>query len=257
MNPPRTTHTVTAVVRNSSNLLVPGVALTFTVNAGPNAGTRGAGVTDAAGRASFTYKSNGKIGDDSILAAYGPAGSVSATVRWDTPPIAGAGLDQKVKCPATIKLSGISSIDPDPGDSLSYTWTSLSIDGSLAGPRQSVFLPFGSHIFNLQVQDSLGLSSSDQVTIAVVDTIAPSYTFVPPDMVVNTATPAIPPPTATDNCGGPVTITHNAPAIFPPGLTKIIWRAMDASNNIRSAKTIVTYNPPVLDNASSIARSLR
>jgi hypothetical protein len=45
-------------------------------------------------------------------------------------------------------------------------------------------------------------------------------------------------------CGGPLTITNNAPAVFPKGTTQVIWSATDPCGNTSSA----TQNVVVADN---------
>jgi hypothetical protein len=70
------THTVTATVQDNNGNRVVGAQVTFTVTAGPNAGATGvcsANVnctTDASGKVSFTYASNGNAGTDTIQACF-------------------------------------------------------------------------------------------------------------------------------------------------------------------------------------------
>lgn len=71
-----TSHTVTARVTDMLNNPQPGVQVTFTVLAGPNAGASGTCTvnanctTDANGNVSFTYTSNGVLGTDDIQACF-------------------------------------------------------------------------------------------------------------------------------------------------------------------------------------------
>src|SRR6185369_2288084 len=54
---------------------------------------------------------------------------------------------------------------------------------------------------------------------------------------------------ATDNCGGAVTVTNNAPASFPTGTNLVIWTVTDSSGNTATCvqTVIVTDNlPPVI-----------
>jgi hypothetical protein len=62
-------HTVTAKVVNASNDPQVGVAVDFTVTAGPNQGTTGNGTTDGNGETTFTYTSS-TAGVDDILAEF-------------------------------------------------------------------------------------------------------------------------------------------------------------------------------------------
>jgi hypothetical protein len=64
-----TSHTVTAKVQPPGSGPIPGVAVQFSVTAGPNQGTTGAGTTDANGEATFSYTSNA-AGVDGIVAEF-------------------------------------------------------------------------------------------------------------------------------------------------------------------------------------------
>jgi hypothetical protein len=70
VNPVGTDHTVTATVVDDAGAPVPGVEVMFDILSGPNAGGSGAGVTDAAGMASFTYTGSGGPGIDTIVASF-------------------------------------------------------------------------------------------------------------------------------------------------------------------------------------------
>jgi uncharacterized repeat protein (TIGR01451 family) len=66
-NPVGTSHTLTASVTVDGSP-EGGIVVTFTVEAGPNAGTTGTCTTDATGQCTFTYTSNGIPGTDIIRA---------------------------------------------------------------------------------------------------------------------------------------------------------------------------------------------
>jgi hypothetical protein len=70
LNPPGTSHTVTAKVVDAAMLPIAGVTVTFNVIAGPNTGATGTGSTDAAGQATFTYTGSGGVGADVIQASF-------------------------------------------------------------------------------------------------------------------------------------------------------------------------------------------
>jgi len=64
-----TSHTVTATLQDSLGSPIIGRSVTFTITSGPNAGTTGTAITDAAGKATFTY--TGLVpGDDTIMASF-------------------------------------------------------------------------------------------------------------------------------------------------------------------------------------------
>jgi hypothetical protein len=69
-NPVGTAHTVTAAVQNTNGEPVAGRQVRFRVLTGPNTGANGIIVTNASGRAEFTYTSNGVIGTDTIQACF-------------------------------------------------------------------------------------------------------------------------------------------------------------------------------------------
>jgi hypothetical protein len=85
-----TSHALTATVTTDTpapGTPVVATTVTFTVEAGPNVGTSGTALTDATGVASFSYTSNGLVGDDIIRARFtDSAGRVQtsnlATKHW-------------------------------------------------------------------------------------------------------------------------------------------------------------------------------
>jgi uncharacterized repeat protein (TIGR01451 family) len=102
--------------------------VTFTVNSGPNAGVTGTGVTDANGKATFSYSSS-KTGTDHITASGNdggnlPATSNDATVTWSTPapptpPKTDVGVS--IKAPSLVRVgqngtwtATVANAGPDP-----------------------------------------------------------------------------------------------------------------------------------------------
>ncbi len=84
-------HTVTATLTDSLGYRPPGILVTFTVIAGPNAGAVGSFPTDSNGQVSFTYTGAGGVGTDQIQACFtDPLGNVVcseiATKDWVLPP---------------------------------------------------------------------------------------------------------------------------------------------------------------------------
>jgi hypothetical protein len=65
-----TSHTVTATVVDAAGAPVVGKTVTFTITSGPNSPGTGTAVTDATGKATFTYTSNGTPGTDQIQASF-------------------------------------------------------------------------------------------------------------------------------------------------------------------------------------------
>jgi len=80
--------------------------------------------------------------------------------------------------------------------------------------------------------------------LEVVDTLPP-VVEAPPDVVAECTSPEGTPvdigtAAATDLCDASVTVTNDAPALFPLGMTTVLWTAVDASGNAGSDPQLVT-----------------
>jgi hypothetical protein len=101
------------------------------------------------------------------------------------PPVASAGEDQTIECTSPVgtqaTLDGSGSNDPD-NDALIFTWSEdgNTIAGPTTDPTTVVTLSLGSHTIELLVDDGNGLTSTDEVTIEVVDTTPPVITLSDP-----------------------------------------------------------------------------
>jgi hypothetical protein len=106
--------------------------------------------------------------------------------------------------------------------------------------------PLGSTAVTWTAQDAGGHTASATETVTVVDTTAPVFTFVPPDITMNDCGPAnLGLPVATDDCGGAPVLASNAPAIFLVGATPVTWTATDLSGNHGTATQVVTVHDTV------------
>jgi len=105
--------------------------------------------------------------------------------------------------------------------------------------------PLGITTVTYTATDAAGNVSTAMQNVVVQDTTAPVIT--PPAPVVADSTTgqamavSIATATATD-VFTPVSITNNAPAIFPIGNATVIWTATDANNNSATARQLVTVN---------------
>jgi hypothetical protein len=140
------------------------------------------------------------------------------------PPVADAGADQVIEAtgPTTpFTLDGTGSSDAD-GDTLTYVW---SENGLTVGEEATIQLSrgCGTHIFTLRVTDPSGLTDEDIVAITIHDTTPPSLT-PPPDKEVKESDPQGTPvylgePSVSDVCDTYIIPVHDAPALFPLGVT--------------------------------------
>lgn len=147
-------------------------------------------------------------------------------------PVANAGGNRTVEATAILSpvvLDGSASTDPD-GDSLLYTWSGSF--GVLSGVTVSPTFALGNHPISLTVDDSNGGLASDAITISVVDTTAPVLS-IPTDVVVVASGPM-----STINIGSatasdifPLTVSNDAPSLFPVGETLVTWIAEDENGN--------------------------
>lgn len=173
------------------------------------------------------------------------------------PPVANAGTDQTVECPAQVTLDGSGSTDPD-GDVLTYQW---SEGGNVLGTNVTFTAAFdlGAHLISLVVTDPCGASNTNSVTIHVVDTTKPTVTCPGPITAsadVNCQAPVpnvVPNVTASDNCtaANALVITQNPAAGAQVGLGQhtIAVTVTDASGNSNSCGvsfTVVDTIPPVI-----------
>jgi hypothetical protein len=104
----------------------------------------------------------------------------------------------------------------------------------------------GANTVTLTVTDNNGNVSTCTATVTVEDMFAPIVTC--PSNVVVSADPSVCTAsfvafgmaTATDNCPGSVIISNNAPAVFPLGVTNVIWSAIDGFGNVGTCVQTVT-----------------
>jgi hypothetical protein len=165
------------------------------------------------------------------------------------PPVANAGPDQVIEATGQTTpfvLNGTASSDPD-GDTITYSWKDAN--GNVVGEDAIVTLSrsLGAYVFTLTVTDPGGLTSEDTVSITIQDTTPPVLT-APPDIKVAESDPmgtavSLGQPTVSDICDPSPSVTNNAPALFPLGVTTVTWTAKDASGNVSSAKQKVAVVP--------------
>ncbi|CAM3626591.1 gliding motility-associated C-terminal domain-containing protein [Flavobacterium chungbukense] len=106
----------------------------------------------------------------------------------------------------------------------------------------------GNYTINWSFNDGNGNTETATQKVIIKDTQKPSITC-PATVVVSadanscTATSVIlGSPVTSDNCGGTVTVTNNAPSSFPIGNTTVTWTATDAAGNTQTCTQTVTVN---------------
>ncbi len=137
---------------------------------------------------------------------------------------------------------------------ITWTITPIVTVTRTAGLAPGSLFPIGTTTVTYQATDDLGLSSTCSFTVTVADTQAPTIT-APANVTVNVdansctaSNVSLGTPVFSDNCPG-VTVSNNAPTIFPKGTTTVTWTAKDAANNTSTATqtvTVVDNIPPVI-----------
>ena len=115
-------------------------------------------------------------------------------------------------------------------------------DVTVSNDAPAVFL-LGTTTVTWTATDDNGNTATAIQLVTVTDNTDPVFTFVPPAVTTESAGPAgtavaIGQATASDAFA--VTITNNAPALFPLDPTTVIWTATDANGNFSTAAQLVT-----------------
>ena len=121
---------------------------------------------------------------------------------------------------------------------------------SISNDAPAVF-PLGETIVTWTAQDSSGNSASATQLVTVVDTTSPEIT-APEDLTIEATSPdsnvvSMGNPIADDSVSD-VTISNDAPAVFPLGDTIITWTATDAAGNTATDSQLIS----VIDTTSPI-----
>ena len=121
----------------------------------------------------------------------------------------------------------------------------------------------GLTLVTLTATDSDNLFRTCSAPITVKDNQLPIISNVPAPITAEQTALAgtlvvVPLPTATDNCTV-VTVTSDAPAVFPLGTTTVTFTAKDSSGNTATASTTVTVvdtTPPTINSATATPNTL-
>ncbi|MBK8341051.1 MAG: HYR domain-containing protein [Flavobacteriales bacterium] len=128
----------------------------------------------------------------------------------------------------------------------------VQIDGT--GYTSGSAFPQGTTVQTWRVTDSNANSTTCTFNVQVIDTIRPSLQTCPTNITLNADAGACgaiytyTPPTAMDNCDGPLTVVRvlgpPSGSLFPIGTTIVLHRATDLSGRFRNCEFTVT----VVDN---------
>ncbi|WP_338224309.1 MBG domain-containing protein [Algoriphagus confluentis] len=111
----------------------------------------------------------------------------------------------------------------------------------------------GTTVITWSYDDGNGNITFQNQNVIIDDITAPTPVLVSlPDITAQCEVTTLTPPTATDNCGGPVTITNNATLpITSQGTTVVTWSYDDGNGNI----TFQNQNIVIQDNTNPIIRA--
>jgi hypothetical protein len=163
-------------------------------------------------------------------------------VKDEQKPFAVAGPSTPQNCPdasgGQVQLNGSGSTF-DSAFPIGYEWTGPF--GVVADATPVVSLPVGTHTLTLRVFDSRGYESTATRTVSVTQGSAPPVLTVPPAVEITSCVNVqLGTPVAVDVCGGPVTVTNDAPDKFPLGPTVVTWTATNQFGVSTTRTQVVT-----------------
>jgi len=128
-----------------------------------------------------------------------------------------------------------------------------TINGTTTDPL--TYNAVGTYTITWTYDDGNGNVSTQTQNVIVTDTTAPTPDVATlADVTAECEVTALAPPTATDNCGGVVTVTNDATLpITAQGTTVVTWTYMDAQGNssTQTQNVVITdTTAPVADNAT-------
>jgi len=191
----------------------------------------------ATGKLAFQFDVTGPFAGQTLEAS---GTALSAEVVALAPTVtapADISVNANANCEADVTLTA--SASSPTGQPVTLTFT---VDNTLAGTGSSVTktLSAGTHHVLIVGLDALGMRGTASQTVVVHDVTPPTITAPPNATITSCANPNIGQATASDTCGGAVTVTNDAPPTFPLGTTTVTWTATDAAGNKATAQQKVT-----------------
>jgi Ca2+-binding RTX toxin-like protein len=170
----------------------------------------------------------------------GPTSSQTLKIDSQLPATTGS-----ITTTSGVKLT-YSVTDPTPGSGVSglhvVQGTGSTVSSFVTAPSGTIPLSGTCSAVELWGEDVAGNTTTPHLTFA--DTVPPVFKTLPPATITTTlcTTAAglnLGTATATDDCGA-VTVTNNAPAKFPLGVTIVTWTATDPAGNVTTRTQTVT-----------------
>jgi hypothetical protein len=178
--------------------------------------------------------------------------SVTITVEDTQPPVLDLPTNLTKECEGNLEayVSVVATCNDACGDVICEN------DRAGANCDASGYYPMGETVVTFTCTDEVGRSVTKSSIVSVVDSTLPDFT-VPADIITECTgmdgTPVdIGMASGLDVCCGDVTISNNAPTLFPLGENIVTWTATDC-NSLSTSKmqtvTIVDTTPPEISSS--------
>jgi len=143
-------------------------------------------------------------------------------------------------CGATVTVPQPSAIE---------TCSSVTFTNSINGTSNASGLyPVGTTTINWLASDACGNTSTCSMSVTVIDSESPVIVCPSDILICSTEQVNLGSATATDNCGIAI-VVNNAPSIFVPGTTLVVWTATDIHGNTSTCTQNVVITPMVTASA--------
>src|SRR6185295_4619463 len=152
-----------------------------------------------------------------------------------------------ISCPALVTVSASAGLCGATNVALGTPTVADNCGPVTVTNNAPSLFPVGTNTVIWTVTDSYGNSANCPQTVIVNDTQLPTISC--PALVTVSASPSLcgatnvtlGTPTVADNCG-PVTVTNNAPSLFPVGTNTVIWTVTDSHGNSATCPQTVIVN---------------
>ena len=240
------THSITATI-TSNSIPVEGVIVSFAITSGPNIGTNGGMITDAAGNATFSYPGNGGAGSDTIRAigtVDGEIFSCLATQVWTS-----AAMPPTIQCPADIVME----VDSN-GCSRAVEFTVVASGSPMPTIRCRIgndpitsghVFPAGTTVVSCTASNANGTNLCS-FTVTITESVPPTITcrgdvFAIAGLGEGGTIVTFDEPAVEDNCGVASVVCEPASgSFFATGVTPVTCTVTDNSGNTNSCTFFVT-----------------